>query len=853
MKIFLQKLERFPTAFALVFLCAGIYIARQVDGSDIASWSRPTLIPALGLLLMALKRGKKVFLGLAASLLFFLLGFHLASNQLWFGRDFEPSSAKHVVHATVSKMWASGQGFRVFIVESGFDITAGTSLPGNGRLFLRENPISLCAGDRIAFYSRIRKPINRGNPGEYDWEIDCKSNSIHWLVATQGQNSVLLLHRGSRSRPAAILFQFREAMDRFLETYSGRFLETYLASFLRNDSVTQVRGFLKGIILGDLGEVDPGLYKSFADSGLIHVLSASGVHVAIVVLLSLIVVRGIIRIAPWILLWIPKRKLGAVASMPAMIIYCLLVEARVPAIRSTLMGLVIAGAVMWGRKWNSFNSLALAALIVLLLYPLSVFTPSFQLSFAAVAGIFFVVPHLTKILFPSPGQNVEEQGVVAEKDERMDRVKKAVRPFAAVVFTSTAATLAVTPLILQNFHSFPVYTLFANLITDLILTVALSLGLVAAALGTALPSLSAWVLAPAEVCTWLVIEVSSFFANLPFSTIRLRHMGIVEFLLVTGAALSLLWYLRNPTRRRFLWAGALALTTFVALWLGPSAHNTLRVVFLNVGKGDATLVYSPASSRGLLIDGGIKTQYFDSGQAILMPVLYWAGARSLDGMLITHPHMDHMGGMLSVIAQVSPSYVWWSPIEGSYSHLEKIFTAGQSKGAAIRAADRTREPIQLGAATLRFLNCLHPVISRNNTHRDENNSSVVCRVDYGTVSFLFTGDLEREGEDELLIAGVPLRATVLKVGHHGGKNGTTRRFLEAIQPKIAVIPAECPPSGGLPNRSVLERLESAGVEIFWTGRDGAVTIETDGTTVSAATGRSKRAQDNWKTSRPKGL
>ena len=139
MKILLQKLERFPTAFALVFLCAGIYLARQVDGSDIASWSRPALIPALGLLLLALKRGKKVFLGLAASLLFLLLGFHLASNQLWFGRDFEPSSAKHVVHTTVSKMWASGQGFRVFIVESGLDITAGTSLPGNGRLFLRDN------------------------------------------------------------------------------------------------------------------------------------------------------------------------------------------------------------------------------------------------------------------------------------------------------------------------------------------------------------------------------------------------------------------------------------------------------------------------------------------------------------------------------------------------------------------------------------------------------------------------------------------------------------------------------------------------------------------------------------------
>jgi competence protein ComEC len=496
---------------------------------------------------------------------------------------------------------------------------------------------------------------------------------------------------------------------------------------------------------------------------------------------------------------------------------------------------------MFGRKWNSLNSLALAGLLVLLLYPLSMFTPSCQLSFAAVAGIFFVVPGLTKRIFPARVQNADQQYDDTAKSEATRRMKKAMRPFAAVIFTSLAATLAVAPLILQNFHSFPVYTLFANLLTDLILTVALGLGLVAAILGTVLPKLSSWILIPAEVCTWLVIEVSSFFANLPFSTVRLRHMGIVEFLLVTVAALSLLWYLRNPSRWRLLSAGALALTAFLAFSIGPSAHNKLKVVFLNVGKGDAALAYSPGS-RGLLIDGGIKTQYFDSGQAILAPFLYWAGVRSLDAIVITHPHMDHMGGLLSIMAQISASHVRWNPIENRQQHLEEVFAAASAKGSAVLRADRNCEPMKLGAATLRFLNRPQPMIGRNNTHRDENNASVVCKIDCGNVSFLFTGDLEREGEDELLATDVPLRATVLKVGHHGGKTATTRRFLEAIQPKIAVIPAEYPPAGGSPHRSVLERLESAGVEIFWTGRDGAVTIETDGVTVSTTTGRTRKGK-----------
>ena len=122
-------------------------------------------------------------------------------------------------------------------------------------------------------------------------------------------------------------------------------------------------------------------------------------------------------------------------------------------------------------------------------------------------------------------------------------------------------------------------------------------------------------------------------------------------------------------------------------------------------------------------------------------------------------------------------------------------------------------------------------------HRNINNASVVCRLDFGAKSFLFTGDLEREGEDELLEAGVPLKASVLKIGHHGGKTSTSRRFLEAVRPEVAVILNEYPAARGSPNREVMARLESAGICILWTGRDGAVIVETDGKTLSINTGR----------------
>jgi competence protein ComEC len=121
------------------------------------------------------------------------------------------------------------------------------------------------------------------------------------------------------------------------------------------------------------------------------------------------------------------------------------------------------------------------------------------------------------------------------------------------------------------------------------------------------------------------------------------------------------------------------------------------------------------------------------------------------------------------------------------------------------------------------------------SHKDENNASLVCRIEYGDVSILFPGDLEREGEAELLSAGIPLASTVLKVGHHGGKGASSADFINAVRPKIAVVSADYPNAENFPDPGLVEKLKSVGAELFWTGRDGAVIVHTDGKTVYVTT------------------
>jgi len=371
------------------------------------------------------------------------------------------------------------------------------------------------------------------------------------------------------------------------------------------------------------------------------------------------------------------------------------------------------------------------------------------------------------------------------------------------------------------------------------MTGVLGLSLPAAFIGPIWPDSPALILFPAELLTYLTIEIAQFFSNLPLSTIRIGYLGTPGFIFMCGCV-ALIFRSMQVISRHNIFVASVAAAGIVATavfysWI--DTHRTdLRVTFLNVGKADAIFL-QPPNSNGVLIDGGLANQYFDSGRSILIPFLQWSGVRSLDGMVMTHPDMDHMGGLLVTIPQIPPTRLWWNPIEAQVTYLNQILSCAEKAQAAIVPVDRRLEPLRLGPCRLQFLNRPQPAGTDNQVHRNINNASVVCRLDFGAKSFLFTGDLEREGEDELLEAGVPLKADVLKVGHHGGKTSTASRFLEAVKPEVAVILNEYPAARGSPNREVMARLETAGVCMFWTGRDGAVIINTDGKTLSINTGR----------------
>lgn len=257
---------------------------------------------------------------------------------------------------------------------------------------------------------------------------------------------------------------------------------------------------------------------------------------------------------------------------------------------------------------------------------------------------------------------------------------------------------------------------------------------------------------------------------------------------------------------------------------GGSASGTLEVYFFDVGQGDSELIRLPGGEN-ILIDAGTS-----STEDELVGELRSLGAETLDLVVATHPHADHIGGMAAVIDAFDVRQVVMPRISESDTPTtktyENLLQSIADKGLTIMPAEPGDELLSSGGAVLTVL------APNGEDYGDLNNYSVVLRLTYGEDSFLFTGDAEEASEEEMLSLDWPLTATVLKCGHHGSETSTSPAFLDAVSPQYAVISCGVDNDYGHPDAVTLEKLEAAGAEVFRTDRQGSILASTDGSGVT---------------------
>lgn len=651
-------------------------------------------------------------------------------------------------------------------------------------------------GDQIRFTARLREPYNYGNPGEFDYKGYLKLKSIFVTGFIKDPSLVGLEKRGE----AGFIEKERKRIGDFIDA-SG--LET--------------RGILKALIISDQAEIDPGVREAFNRTGTTHILSISGLHVGIVALFSYTLILLALKRSERLMLKVNVKKAAVVLSLLPVWVYGMVAGLSVATERSVIMVAAFVITLALNRGRDFLNTLALSALIILLVSPYSLWDVSFQLSFAAVASIIYMVPRLEKMFAKAEKEKdpLKKGGLV----EFLSRVwAKKIRPS---VFVTLAAGAGTAPILAYNFHMVSLWGLGANLAAVPLTALITPLMFVSAILSAFSVSIGMVFLRLSDLVLKALLLVVKGFAALPYSSVWVTTPTPLELMLFY----SLLFFAANFGKKRLFKYGALIAVACLALDWGyysyPQKSGELKVTFISVGQGESEFVELP-DGRTMLIDGGgVYSKSFDIGEKVVAPFLWKKKIKEIDYLVLSHAQRDHMGGLKFIAENFNVKEFWWNG-QGDLRSLKEVL---DRKHIRLRTLDASAGRFDLGGVTVEVL---HPSAGLD---YDANNMCLVLRLTYGKDSFLFTGDIGADAEGEL--SKKDIRAEVLKVPHHGSRYSSSEEFLRAVNPAVAVISAGRYNVFRFPHPETLERYQTIGTRVYRTDIGGAVTVSTDGRVISA--------------------
>lgn len=564
---------------------------------------------------------------------------------------------------------------------------------------------------------------------------------------------------------------------------------------------------LSGILLGRDSEIPKDLWEAFNRTQTSHIIVISGFNIAIVA---------------GVLTYIGQRVLGRNRSLffalSGISLYTLLVGADPPVVRAAIMGSLYIIAIHLGRQAHALISLAVAALLMTLLNPFTLWDLGFQLSFAATLGLILYVPPVHKWL---------DKHVLWARSPLFSTVGKLL---SESIIVTLAAQLWVLPIILYNFRQFSVVSLLSNTLIVPAQSGVMILGGVATIFGLiALPlgQIVAWV-------AWLPLKWTVFvvetMARWPWAELEVRgfttglaglcYGTLIAAPMVKGLSPRERWQKALPRHIPVKVAiGVLAiaaLLVWLALFTLPDGR--LHVSFLDVGQGDSILIESP-SGHQILVDGGPGSAAVTSALGEALP--FWD--RSLDLVVLTHPQEDHLAGLIGVVERYQVGLLIDSGEECATDTCGRFWELVEEREIPYHRAEAGMR-VELGDGVL--IEILHPPQELlAGTGSDVNNNSVVLKVTMGRASLLLTGDIEEEGERALLASGQPLKSLVLKAPHHGSAASLTPPFLREVSPQLVIISVG-ENKFGHPAPETLAKL--SGLTTLRTDEEGTIEVVTDG-------------------------
>jgi competence protein ComEC len=679
-------------------------------------------------------------------------------------------------------------------------------------------------GDKLLLQGSLVRPPGLRNPGGFNYREYLANQNIFGTLKVKEKGTFLplsgdsscVIARSTANGVAGGLRPFGAGNDVLLKAIFQ--FKQKLHNIIYQHLEPGQAALLSAILLGERENLPRETKDMFVKTGTIHILAISGLHVGLLALIVLACLR-FLRLG---------RRMSIIMTVFILIGYAALSGGRPSVVRATVMAVIVFAGLLINRELKIYNCLGLAALAILLFNPLYLFDAGFILSFVSVISIACFTPKIERALSARlVSKPTGLPAAAAAKQEQRSLLSRSLSHLIRAFSVSLSAWLGIAPFTALYFNIVTPIAVLANLIVIPCLLLIVSTGicfLIFASLWAPLGSIFA------QTCWLLLLGLSgltSWITKIPLSFFNSPAPGIFFFLIYYLLLLLIVNYKRlniSPAKVGIV----LLLAANILAWkpMFKTASDKLRVTFLDVGLGDAVFIEFPYSGRTMLIDGGPGGEN-DAGRWAILPFLWNKGIGRIDALVLTHPDDDHLGGLVSVLKNIKVNYVFDNGMPKESIGYNNYKTQVAKKVPHYRILKRAEQIIGFPRAELLVLYPQQPFLL--GTGADTNNNSVVLKLVYKDVSFIFCADIQKQAIAGLLPYGPLLKSTVLKVPHHGSDEEEEEDYLfQAVSARIAVISVGKDNRFSFPAPEVINRLKRVGTEVYATSDNGAVTVSTDG-------------------------
>jgi len=725
------------------------------------------------------------------------------------------------------------QGYRTQVVMDVEQLlpSAGKEFaPSAGRVKLTMNgkpPASLMPGQRFMARAKLSRTRNFNTPGTFDFRQHLARQSI-WVT-------------GWIRSPADII-RIRETQNQSLwgrVQYIPETLRYRVGRFLNKTPMDwQNRALYKALLIGDKSGLSSETLEYFKKTGSYHLLAISGMHIG---LLAFLIAAGfslLLKRFPWLLLHLNVKKIALSATLVPLMCYALLTGMQPPVVRALIMTIVFIIAIFLNRQWSIPTNIAIAALLILLWNPASLYSISFQLSFAAVSAIAFFFPRIKPYLLTS--------SATPQSFNFGIRLKRWVLASLAI---SLAAMIGTAPLLLYYFNRISLLSPLATLlVAPLLCFWTLPCGLIALLLLPLSPAIAQYVLqagAAGLTGTRFIIESLSGWGHIE---IWLPKPSVAEiicyFLLIVGAS-----YWRRHRMAAFLTIIAAPLLIALPASTVVQKHLSPRttVTVLDVGSGNSALLELPKGHTILIDGGGPRSDRFNVGEWIIAPFLWQKKICTLDTLVITQPDARHYNGLSFILKRFKPGTVWVSNVASPEAGYQKLLDEAKDLGLTIRTLPEPDGILYRDGDT-----CLTSIAAgfqsgdpggnkgptRGQQH-DALPQASALRLACGQRSFLIAGDI-RIFLAPGCMAEKQLHADVLLAMQTGRTDSNSDdafvdELLNVTEPDYVVFSAASRLSRKVAGMKKEKNREAEAPTVFNAADHGTISFTTDGRSLSART------------------